>query len=70
MFGPERICVSGMLASAGDLFLEPLRTVLRARPLLPDPEVFVVQGECDDAEVRGALAIASDTADSLKVRDV
>ncbi|GAA3863104.1 ROK family transcriptional regulator [Tessaracoccus defluvii] len=70
MFGPERICVTGLLASAGELFLEPLRTVLRARPLLPDPEVFVVQGECDDAEVRGALAIASDTADSLKVRDV
>lgn len=61
LLAPERICLSGVL-TADDQFLETIRTVIRARPLLSSSNEFVVQGECADAEVRGALAMASDEA--------
>ncbi len=60
LFAPERICLTGALAGTGEVFLEPVRAALRARPLLRDPDSMVVVGECVDAEARGALAFATD----------
>ena len=65
LLAPERICVTGTLTEAGNLFLDALRMALRARPLLPEPETLVVKGECEDAEARGALAVASDSVSPL-----
>lgn len=64
LLAPERICFTGPL-TADELFLDTIRTVMRARPVLPADIEFVVEGECDDAEVRGALATASDEAAPL-----
>lgn len=60
LFGPERICFTGELVSTGDVFLGPVKAALRARPLLSDVDSLVVVADCDDAEARGALAVATD----------
>ena len=70
LFAPEKVCVVGALTGAGDVFLDTFKTALRSRPLLPDPDSFVVRGECEDAEARGALALASEAADVLTGREV
>ncbi len=60
LFGAERICFTGELVSTGEVFLGPVRAALRARPLLSDVDSLVVVADCDDAEARGALAVATD----------
>lgn len=62
LLAPNRVCVSGELARAGDVFVEPIRQALRARPILADPEGLVVVAECEDPEARGAWALALDSA--------
>jgi predicted NBD/HSP70 family sugar kinase len=58
-FNPARIVVGGVLASAGELLLEPLRQAVRrhAIPAATD-DVEIVAGELGDrAELLGALAL-------------
>ncbi|HMT84895.1 MAG TPA: ROK family transcriptional regulator [Arachnia sp.] len=62
LLAPSRVCVSGELARAGDMFVDPIRQALRARPMLSDAEDLVVVAECEDAEARGAWALAQDSA--------
>lgn len=69
VLAPERICLTGALTATGALFLDAVRAVLRTRPLLPDDDGYVVIGECQDAEARGALAVASDGTDPLRSRE-
>ncbi|QXT63310.1 ROK family transcriptional regulator [Tessaracoccus palaemonis] len=69
LLAPERICLTGALTATGDLFTDAVRAVLRTRPLLPSGKGFVVVGECEDAEARGALAAASDGMDPLRSRE-
>lgn len=68
LLAPERICFTGLLA-ASDLFIDTVRTVMASRPLVPDPTTFVVRGECEDAEARGALAVASDSVGQYAGRE-
>ena len=63
LLDPEIIVVGGDLAHAGDILLAPLRAELAARSLVsrlgPPPVVAGTLG--DQAEVRGAVALAVDT---------
>lgn len=60
LFAPDRICFTGELVSTGEVFLGPVRAAFRARPLLADVDSLVVVADCNDAEARGALALATD----------
>jgi predicted NBD/HSP70 family sugar kinase len=61
---PEIVVVGGQLAEAGEGLLGPLRTVVHQRTVPADMgPVDVVPSELGSAaEVRGALAVALDTA--------
>ena len=63
LLDPELVVVGGDLAHAGDILLAPLRAELAARSLVsrlgPPPVVAGTLG--DQAEVRGAVALAVDT---------
>ncbi|WP_129842950.1 ROK family transcriptional regulator [Streptomyces sp. RFCAC02] len=61
---PEILVVGGQLAEAGDILLGPLRTVVEQRtmPSTAGPVEVVTAQLGATAEVRGALAIALDTA--------
>lgn len=66
LLAPERICVAGDLASAGGIFIEPIRQALRARPVLLNGPELVLTAECDEPEARGAWAFAQDLADTTR----
>lgn len=59
LLGPECITIAGELAASGDVFCDPIRDALRARPLL-SATIAVRESECQDPEARGALALAHD----------
>jgi predicted NBD/HSP70 family sugar kinase len=62
LFDPELVVIGGELADAGELLLEPIRTVMaqRAVPSTAGPVQVVAAELGAAAEVRGALAIALD----------
>lgn len=64
LLDPEMVVVGGELAHAGEILMAPLREVLRARVMRgsagPVPVELALLG--DQAEVRGALALAVETA--------
>jgi len=64
LLDPEMVVVGGELAHAGEILMGPLREVLRARAMPgsagPVPVELALLG--DQAEVRGALALAVETA--------
>nr|WP_231979347.1 ROK family protein [Tessaracoccus coleopterorum] len=64
LLAPHRVCLSGELTATGAVFIDSVRRAMRSRPLLPDPDGFVVLAECEAPEARGALAIAADLAES------
>lgn len=66
VLAPERICIAGELARSGEIFVEPIRQALRARPVLPDGPEMVVTAVCEHPEARGAWAMAQDTADNTR----
>lgn len=59
---PEVLVIGGDLAQAGDLLLDPIRSVLtrRAVPSVAGPVAVVASALSDQAEVRGALLLAMD----------
>ncbi|TDC25695.1 ROK family transcriptional regulator [Streptomyces sp. 8K308] len=61
---PEIVVVGGRLADAGEILLGPMRTVMEQRtmPSTAGPVRVVASELGDAAEVRGALAVALDTA--------
>ncbi|MFR9725189.1 ROK family transcriptional regulator [Streptomyces sp. MS19] len=61
---PEIVVVGGQLAEAGEILLGPMRTVVEQRtmPSTAGPVRVVAAGLGPSAEVRGALAVALDTA--------
>ncbi len=61
---PEIVVVGGQLAEAGEILLAPMRTVVEQRtmPSTAGPVRVVAAGLGAAAEVRGALAVALDTA--------
>lgn len=61
---PEILVIGGELAQAGDLLLDPIRSVLtrRAIPSVAGPVAVVASALGDQAEVRGALLLAMDNA--------
>lgn len=66
LLAPERICIAGDLAHAGEVFVEPIRQSLRSRPVLRNGPELVVVAECEDPEARGAWALAQDAAGTKK----
>jgi len=64
LLDPEMVVVGGELAHAGEILMGPLREVLRARamPGLAGPVPVELAMLGDQAEVRGALALAVETA--------
>lgn len=64
LLDPEMVVVGGELAHAGEILMGPLREVLRARVMPgsagPVPVQLAMLG--DQAEVRGALALAVETS--------
>lgn len=66
LLAPERICIAGDLAHAGEVFVEPIRQSLRSRPVLRNGPEPVVVAECEDPEARGAWALAQDAAGTKK----
>src|SRR5665648_799317 len=64
LLDPAMVVVGGELAHAGEILMGPLREVLRARAMPgragPVPVELAMLG--DQAEVRGALALAVETA--------
>nr|WP_166851846.1 ROK family transcriptional regulator [Isoptericola sp. BMS4] len=71
-FNPQLVVVGGALASTGDVFLAPLREVLRRRTVLqqvaaPLEVVPAVHGT--RAELEGALALALQHTDVFETRD-
>ncbi|MCT1459276.1 ROK family transcriptional regulator [Aestuariimicrobium sp. p3-SID1156] len=62
MLHPEAIVIGGALATAGELFLGPIRDALRARPLLGSADELLVASELTrHAEAIGAAALAYDS---------
>lgn len=61
LLDPERVVISGAVAAAGDILLDPLRERLAA--LTPDPPQLAASPLRDRAVVTGAVRLALDTAE-------